>query len=251
MFKDEFNYEYTFSVDSSMSDAKGSATPWGLQRICITTVEKHLVNIGLGVTTLIENYGLSWVMLSWGIKILSPIRFGDKLTLRTKHISRKGVLYRRDLVLCRDDYPVAYAVTYSSLMDMAQRRLSTDRTIPEKLGIPADCKPLFDAPYDSRHKLNPEEFTLVETRPVRPSYIDPVGHVNNQRYSELSHDALPADLLDRLRDMTSASIYFTGELKYGDSFDVMSKRTDGKVEILGIRHSDGKQAFSSIFTFKE
>ncbi len=251
MLKDELNYEYTFSVDSSMADAKGAVTPWGLQRICVTTVEKHLVNVGLGVTDLMESYDMSWILLSMSVKLICPIRFGDKLTLRTKHVNRKGVIYRRDLVLYRDDRPVAYAVTFSGLMNLAERRLSVDRSIPEKLGIPADCQSLFDCPFDSRHKVHLEEFTLLETRPVRPGYIDPIGHVNNQRYSEFSHDALPLDLTERMCELRSMSIFFTGELKPGDEFDVLTKREKDCVEVLGIRRSDEKQAFSSILDFNK
>ncbi len=251
MFTNEFDYEYTFSVDSSMADQSGAVTPWGLQRICVTTVEKHLVNIGVGVTSLMEGFGMSWIMLSLTIKLISPIRFGDKLTLRTKHIYRQGVIYRRDVIFYRDGIEVAYGVTYSSLMDIAARKLSTDRTVPEKLGIPENTEPLFDIKCDSRHKVHPEEFALLETRAVRPSYIDPIGHVNNQRYSEFTHDALPADLVTRLGDLKQLSLYFTGELALGNEFDILTKREGDRVEVLGMRKSDGKQAFCGILDFNK
>lgn len=244
----EFEYEYVWSVDSSMTDSHGNVSPGGLQRICVNTIERHLVNIHLSVTHLMENYGLSWILLSLTTNILSPIKLGDELVLHTRHTNRKGVIYRRDIEFRRNGELVAIAVSFSSILDIAERRICTDKAVLDSLPIPADSEPMCEA--ISRHKVKSEEFEFLEERAVRPSWIDPIGHVNNLRYSEFIHDALPKDLEASLGSLKSISVYFTGELKKGDRFSVLTKRKEGEFEVLGIRLSDEKTAFSAKLSFE-
>lgn len=244
----EFDFEYNWSVDSSMTDSRGNISPSGLQRICVNTIERHLVNIHLSVSHLMENYGLSWILLSLTSHILRPIKLGDELILHTRHTNRKGVIYRRDIEFLRDGELVAVAVSFSSILDIAQRRICTDKAVLDSLPIPADSEPMCEA--QSRHKVKPDDFELLEERAVRPSWIDPIGHVNNLRYSEFIHDALPDDLESNLEGLKSISVFFTGELKKGDRFGILTKRDGSEFEVLGIRHSDEKPAFSAKLSFE-
>ena len=244
----EFDFEYTWNVDSSMTDSRGNISPAGLQRICVNTIEHHLVNINLSVTHLMENYGLSWILLSLTTHILSPIKLGDELVLHTRHTNRKGVIYRRDIEFMRNGEVVAIAVSFSSILDIAQRRICTDKAVLDSLPIPCDSEPMCEAV--SRHKVKPEEFAFLEERAVRPSWIDPIGHVNNLRYSEFIHDALPKELEASLESLKCISVYFTGELKKDDRFSVLTKRDGNDFEVMGIRLSDEKPAFSAKLSFE-
>lgn len=246
---DEFKYEYRKRIDSSMCTLGGCISPVGIQRLCVCTVEEHLENVGLSIHSLMDNYGLSWVLLSLTVKVLSPIRLGDELVIHTKHIRNKGVIYKRELMLTRNGERVALAASFSTIIDIATRRICTNKHILDSLPIPPDSESFLDA--DHRHRVKESEFEFCFKEDVRPCQIDPVGHINNLRYADIVHDALPESVRARLKDINEFSIYFTGELKLSDSYKVMTKQGDDTFEVLGIRQSDLRTAFSAKLVFNE
>lgn len=245
----EFEYVYHKRIDSSTCTYGGYISPIGIQRLCICTVEEHLENINLSIDRLMREYGLSWILLSLTVKILKPIHLGDGLTIRTRHVNRRSIIYRRELEICRNGEVVALAASFSSIIDISKRRICTDRALLDSIIIPHETESMLDA--DHRHRIQASQFEPCYESTVRPCLIDPLGHVNNLRYADFVHDALPEDVLSSLDRIAEFSIYFTGELKLGDSFEVLTKH-DGEIfDVLGIRNADSKTAFSARLIFNQ
>lgn len=245
----EFEYEYHRRIDSSMCTLGGAISPGGLQRLCVCTVEEHLENINLSIDRLMREFDLSWILLSLTVKILSPIRLGDELVIRTRHTNRRSVIYRRELEIRRGDEIIALAASFSSIIDIKSRRICTDRALLDSIIIPHETPSMFEA--DHRHRVQSVQFEPCYDSAVRPCLIDPLGHVNNLRYADFVHDAIPEDLLSQLGNICEFAIYFTGELKSGDDFGVMTKREGNSFEVLGTRRSDSKPAFSARLVFNQ
>lgn len=243
----EFDYSYKTYLDVSMFDASGAMKPDAYQRLCVGVVERHLDVIELDVERLVEAYGVSWVILSISVELKRPFKPGETITTQTKHINRKGAAYRRDLILRdKNGETVALAASFSSLIDIKTRRICTDKAVHDKIALP-DSEPLFEA--SSRFKPELNDFCDVETLPVRPNWIDAVGHVNNARYGEFSYDAITPEKRSALKDLKRFEIYFTAELTLGDSVIIKSLESDLGATVIGIRASDEKPAFAAKLLF--
>ena len=248
IIKMELEQTYTFRTDTGTQNENRALTLSALQRIIVVISEEHLENIGLDVPHLMREYGVSWVLLSISVDIKSPIRDGERLSVRTWHTEKKGVYYRREIEICHPDGSVAaVAATFSSIFDMKTRRLSTDPEVLEKVNQLGNGKELLEA--ESRIRIKPDDFPVVMVQKVMPSWIDSLGHVNNFRYGDLITDALPEEIRAKLGNLTRYEVGFTGELRLGESVELRLKEENGEILAAGIRSSDGKPAFLAKLVF--
>ena len=245
----ELEKTYIFRTDTGTQNENRALTLSALQRIIVVISEEHLENIGLDVPFLMREYGVSWILLSMSVDIKSPIRDGERLSVRTWHTEKKGVYFRREIEICHPDGSVAaVAATFSSIFDMKSRRLSTDPEVLEKVHQLGDGNKLLEA--ESRIRIKPDDFPVVMTQKVMPSWIDSLGHVNNFRYGDLITDALPDEIRAKLGNLSRYEIGFTGELRLGESVELrLKEEEDGTVLAAGIRSTDGKPAFLAKLVF--
>lgn len=245
----ELEQTYIFRTDTGTQNENRALTLSALQRIIVVISEEHLENIGLDVPKLMRDYGVSWILLSISVDIKSPIRDGERLFVRTWHTEKKGVYYRREVEICHPDGSLAaVAATFSSIFDMKTRRLCTDPEVLEKVNDLGSGEKLLEA--ESRIKIKPEDFPVVMTQKVMPSWIDSLGHVNNFRYGDLTTDALPDWARAKLGSLSRYEIGFTGELRLGESVELRLKEEGNTILAAGIRSSDGKPAFLSKLVFE-
>ena len=232
--------DYMYTVDTSMLDCHGIMTPEGYQRIVVATTEKELERLNVSISALMKRFGISWILLSLSVKILKRIAPGQELKVETWHTWQKGVIYRRDVKICsKEGEPLAYACTFSSLFDIAKRRLCMDRDIYAQINY-EEAEELFDA--ESRHAVK-GDFEYTEEVSVRPHWIDSLGHVNNFKYGQLTFDNLPEEFAERTKDITRMEMFFTGELRLNESVKISRKVEDNLVEVAGTHATDGKSAF--------
>lgn len=241
------NNGYLYTVDTSMLDKNGVITPEGYQRIVITVTERELKRINMEIATLIKTMGVSWVLLSLTVKIFKRILPGQELCVKTHHTWQKGVLYRRDFeISCPiTGEIIAYAVTFSSLLDVEKRRICMDKSVYEKLSLDEN-EELFEA--QSRRAIN-GNFEFLEEVAVRPSWIDSLGHVNNFKYGALTYDDMPEEYKQNLANLTRLEMFFIGELRQTDSVKISNRVEEGYLEVCGERAIDGKPAFLTRMKF--
>ena len=246
----ELEKTYIFRTDTGTQNENRALTLSALQRIIVVISEEHLENIGLDVPFLMREYGVSWVLLSMSVDIKSPIRDGERLLVRTWHTEKKGVYFRREVEICHPDGSVAaVAATFSSIFDMKTRRLCSDPEVLEKVDQLGNGKELLKA--ESRIRIKPDDFPVIMTQKVMPSWIDSLGHVNNFRYGDLITDALSEDARANLGNLSRYEIGFTGELRLGESVELRLKEENGEIFAAGIRSTDGKPAFLAKLSFNE
>ena len=237
----ELEQTYTFRTDTGTQNENRALTLSALQRIIVVISEEHLENIGLDVPHLMREYGVSWILLSISVDIKSPIRDGERLSVRTWHTEKKGVYFRREVEICHPDGSVAaVAATFSSIFDMKTRRLCSDPEVLEKVDQLGNGKELLKA--ESRIRIKPDDFPVVMTQK---------GHVNNFRYGDLITDALSEDARSNLGNLSRYEIGFTGELRLGESVELRLKEENGEIFAAGIRSTDGKPAFLAKLSFNE
>lgn len=241
---------YDFTVDTSMLDEHAVMTIEGYQRIIITTTEKELKRINMEIATLIKEMGVSWVLLSLTVKILKNITPGQNLKIRTNHVWKKGVIYRRDfeITCAKTGEVMALAASFSAVLDINKRRICMDRAVYEKLSLPETTE-LF--PAESRY--TPQgEFDFCEEVAVRPCWIDSLGHVNNFRYGELTFDNIPQNLALNSKNICRIEMFFTGELRLNQSVKIYSRANDNHCfEVKGEHLEGGNLAFVTRIFYNE
>ena len=239
---DEMQMEYRALVDSSMLNSRRDIQISGLLRIIETTLEEHLMDIGMDNPKLVREENISWAFLSLTAEVLSPIEPGEVLTGRTWFSGRRGPLFRRELEYRHADGSRAAAFScFSGLIDLSARKIIRDRTYLERYSLPAG-EPLLEA--DSRMTPELDKYREADRRKIYPSWLDGLGHVNNSRYGDMIFDTLSAagsfdGLLRRLE------LYFVGELHEGEEVSLLLRREPGCASVLGVHGQSGEAAFCS------
>ena len=239
---DEKQMEYRALVDSSMLNSRRDIQISGLLRIIETTLEEHLLDIGMDNPRLVREENVSWAFLSLTAEVFGPIEPGEVLTGRTWFSGRRGPLFRRELEYRHMGGERAAAMScFSGLIDLRARKIIRDRAYLEKYTLPAG-EALIEA--ESRMSPRLEEYREADRRKVYPSWLDGLGHVNNARYGDMIFDTLSAagireGLLRRLE------LYFVGELHDGEEVSLMLRSVPDCHSVLGLHGETGEPAFCS------
>lgn len=239
---------YRYDVSMDMLDGNVVMKPCGYQKIICDVAEMHLNRIHLNVDDLAK-YNVSWVLVSSSFEIITPIRSEISLIGRTWHSEQNRLTFRRDLAFTdQEGRPLFHAATFTVLMDLTARRIVRSDRAGFEIGEPF---PQFT--MEASPKLRSRaEMQVCDHRRIYPSYIDCLGHTNNGRYSEFAYDALTPNELENLADMRRMDLYFTSELKLGDTFTVRRSSpeiTGGELMIDGINDETGKQSFACKMLF--
>ena len=237
---------YPYEVEVCVLNKEGLLTPMGYQRAIITATEKELRRIGLSVPEMITRFNVTWILLSLSVEIYKPIKEGSVINISTWHTHKKGIIFRREFQITNEQNEVvAVACSFSSLIDLNKRRICMDRTVYDQLNLP-EGEELFTA--QSKAVIN-GEFEFSEEIAVRPSWIDSFNHVNNFRYGELAFDNLPEEYYLKIANISRFEIFFTGELRLGESVKISRKQIEKGIEIKGEHSSDLRSAFFAKMLF--
>lgn len=229
----EKNIKHSILVDISMYNTKNEFVPSAYQRMIMTMIEEHLDALNIGEKRLMDEFGISWVLLSDSIELKRKLLPTDKITGITWHSGGRAPSFRRDFVFEDESGNIiAGGATISTLFDNETRRVCLDR---KKIAV-IDLMP--EDPYlkslERRMKIGGEP-ELLETRKVRPSMIDGVGHVNNTKYCDFIYDAMTDNDIVRLGDIKRIDVWFNSELREGDVFEVYRSVIDNDTVAFSVR----------------
>ncbi len=239
---DEMQMEYRALVDSSMLNSRRDIQISGLLRIIETTLEEHLLDIGMDNPKLVREENVSWAFLSLTSEVLSPIKPGEVLTGRTWYSGRRGPLFRRELEYCHSDGSRAVVTScFSGLIDLGARKIIRDRAYLERFALPVG-EPLIEA--ESRMTPELSKYREADRRKVYPSWLDGLGHVNNARYGDMIFDTLSgADAFQGT--LRRLELYFVGELHEWEEVTLLLSAEPECRSILGVHSESGEAAFCS------
>jgi acyl-ACP thioesterase len=238
----EKNIKHPIHIDISMYNASGAFTPSAYQRMIMSMIEEHLDLLELGEKKLMDEHGISWVLLSTSIELKRRLVPTDKLVGTTWHAGGRIPSYRRDFIFANDCCEiVATGATISTLFENETRRICLNK---DKLSV-VDLEP--NAPIletiERRLKL-PSDAVLVEKRRVRPSMTDGVGHVNNTKYGDFVYDAMTDEERASLSEVKRIDVWFNYELREGDEFEIFKAVDENRtLYFTGKRVGEAKSSF--------
>lgn len=244
----ELNLKHNINVDISMYNANGHFTISAYQRMIMGMIEEHLDELKLGEKFLMENHGISWVLLSTSIELRRNIKPTEKLIGTTWHAGGRVPSFRRDFNFKDESGEVvAVGATVSTLFETEARKICLNK---EKLAVVdlESHEPVLEG-LERRLNIN-SPAVVVETRKVRPSMTDGVGHVNNTRYGDFVYDAMTDSERVRLGDLKRIDVWFNYELLAGDEFEIIkSCENDDIICFSGRKLGADKNSFDVKLTF--
>lgn len=244
----ELNLKHNINVDISMYNANGHFTISAYQRMIMGMIEEHLDELKLGEKFLMENHGISWVLLSTSIELRRYIKPTEKLIGTTWHAGGRVPSFRRDFNFKDESGEVvAVGATVSTLFETEARKICLNK---EKLAVvDLESHELVLEGLERRLKIN-SPAVVVETRKVRPSMTDGVGHVNNTRYGDFVYDAMTDSERVRLGNLKRIDVWFNYELLAGDEFEIIkSCENDDIICFSGRKLDADKNSFDVKLTF--
>ena len=238
----EKDIKHNILIDISMYNSEGDFVPSAYQRMIMSMIEEHLDDLRIGEKELMERYGISWVLLSSSIKILKKLSPSDSIVGLTWHSGGRIPSFRRDFCFTNQNGDMlAVGATISTLFDNSTRKLCLDR---KKLSV-INLQPETIALESMDRKItHGSELIYIESRKVRPSMTDGVGHVNNVKYADYVYDAMTDEERSRLGDLCGMDIWFNYELRKGDKFSIFKSVPSKSVLCFsGIKDGETRSSF--------
>lgn len=219
--------------------------PYGYQYLVNSLANEHLKDTDQGVGTLLLGR-YAWVLVSMSFEVLDEIKEIKEYFGRTWFSGRIGPYYRREFIFEDSNNNVCLkGASYSILMDLTDRSVFRQKELPFK-SFPENKEYLINFEPRLKDKYNISDNKLTKT--VLNSYLDPIGHVNNLRYTELIYDEFPSTLVKEINNIKRYDLYFHNELKINDEFFVSENRKQNKIIYEIFNTKSNKKAFSSVFT---
>lgn len=237
-------------IDISMYDQRGCFYISSYQKLVMNMIEEHLDEFGIGQKYLMENLGISWVLLYNCIELKKPLSPDMKLTAITWNSEIKAPVFRRDFAIYDETNgeEIARGATLSTLFDHNERKVCTDREKIRSISLEEGEKIC-----DIERRFRPVcEFCKADERIARPSMADGIGHVNNTRYGEFVYDAMSDEERRKLAFVRRIDNWFFSELVPGDEFCISRGNTDDDsdaVFFMGSKVEDGKNTFAVKLSF--
>jgi medium-chain acyl-[acyl-carrier-protein] hydrolase len=203
-------------------------------------------DIGFGIETLEEKFGVAWVLTRIRVDIIRFPVWDEEIVIETWPLEPGKIEFDRDyIVKDATGETIIKAVSKWVIMDIHERRIKrsetigirypenrTDRAIEGKLGKLKDYGKL-EAAY---------------TKVIGYSDIDFNGHLNNSRYVDYILDCFPVE--DHKKGVIhSIDLHFSQEALPGDSITLYkdtSKLDEHLIYIEGINQADQNVVFKSL-----
>jgi len=190
--------------------------------------------------------GYAWAMISLSIQVENPVHSCEKLSAQTWLSENEYPYQRREIQI----FSSSEKQVLSASLFMVPLNTSTHSLQPEASLLCRHFPVLNEFSVNwALPKLKTiitENYSHIDTRTVRPSDIDALGHLNNCIYGGYVYD-LSAELG---RSYTSLpfryTMHFIRQCTLGEKLNINAYLKNNEMHVLGLGDSDGKKRFCSI-----
>ena len=240
-------YEHTIRLTGMDADGRGICKPSALLDHLQIAAGFAAEEGGFGRETLVEKYGAFWMLARSWFHLDRPLRWEDRLTIRTWHRGGKAAMMYRDYDIYANGELVGESVSGWVLANLESRKIMRLADIQELAGTGGGelCK------TRTLNKLRaPKDLKLLERRKMHYSDTDVNGHVNNTRYADFACDAVELDKLPEDQFLTEMQIGYLAECRPGEILDLEAGALDGGCYVHGL-DQNGKARFETAMIFKQ
>lgn len=210
-------YEDTYLIDSRDVDPFNQCRPSALLGLLQEAATEAAVALHVSREEMLARYNVFWMLSRIWYRLDRPLRWSERLTVRTWHRGGRGAAMYRDFDLLVDGEPVGEAVSIWVLADLDTRRLFRLSKVMEFEGTTGEelCKDKLL----TKVRL-PGDMALAERRALHYSDADINGHVNNAKYADFACDALHLETLGAGRFVSSLQVGFLAECRPGETLEI-------------------------------
>ena len=240
-------FEYEMTVDSRDVDGWGRCRPSAVLGFLQEAATEAAMALRVSREEMLERHNAFWMLARSWFRLERPLRWEDRLTIRTWHRGGKAAMMYRDYDIYANGELVGESVSGWVLANLESRKIMRLADIQELAGTGGEelCK------TRTLNKLRaPKDLKLLERRKMHYSDTDVNGHVNNTRYADFACDAVELDRLPEDQFLTEMQIGYLAECRPGEVLDLEAGRIDGGCYVHGL-DQNGKARFETAMIFKQ
>ncbi len=236
-------YEKEILVNSRDVDGAGECKASALLAYMQDVSAEHTTLCGCGRKELLARYHVFWMLTRVQLRLERPIRWLEKLTVRTGHRAARGMLLFRDYEFWTGEELAGSACALWVLPDLTTRRLLNTATtpLPELNAAAGGLTPRIRS-LPALHA--PENLSHLEERLIRYSDTDVNGHVNNTKYADFVCDALHFEDRPQGAFLSGLEITYHEECRAGETLTLSADTGEDSSFVHGVG-ADGKAKFDA------
>ena len=238
-------YEREYRVDSRETDPWYNCRPSGVLGFLQEAATAAACALHASRDEMLDKYNAFWMLARVWYRLDEPLKWGDRLRIRTWHRGGRGASSYRDFDLFVNDAPVGEAVSLWVLANAQTHKLVRMAGIEEFQGT--DGGALCKTRLLNKVRM-PPDMTCAGTRSFRYSDLDVNGHVNNVRYADIVCDALHLERMGAERFVSSLG--YRAECRVGETVD-LTTGSDGGAQYVHGADGAGKTRFDAMLTLSD
>ena len=163
----------TYEIGEMFCNPKGFVTMRSLSSLMVDVSSRQMKKVEGGLPAMV---GKVWLLYSWDIEILSPIKKGDFITVRTRPTHMKRFFAYRDFIIEGQGQVLAKAKASFILFDQIKKRAGIiGKEVLEAYGESQEL-------YHGRDYKEIDDFDKQKEIYIRRADFDKNSHVNNGVY---------------------------------------------------------------------
>lgn len=185
----------------------------------------------------IEQTKLSWILLSWKVKILARVKYNSEISVKTWARDSNKVFTYRDYEIY-DEFGKLIAVASSkwALININKKSLAKLPADMEEKYKP-ETKRVFEDIDIAKLKEATNYTRKIECEIFR-NQIDVNEHVHNLYYLDFAYEALPEEVYKNEK-FNNIEIMYKKQIKYNDKIKCLYSKENNK-HIIAIKSEDEK-----------
>ena len=240
---------YTYQVMPQDLDGKRHFRAVALEMMLLNIAGKAADDRNFGAFKMIDNGGISWVLLKFAVEMDTMPAEDEILTINTWVENVGSLLTTRNYEIRNSAGEImGYATSEWTLINLVSRRpmnIAADNAI-------ADCATGVKVPVALPGRLTvpePDQNTPRHTVKVSYSDIDFNGHTNSMRYLQWMLDAYPIEKIYESR-MARLELIYVHEVLYGETVIVYyMDREDGST-LFVVKNHEGNDCVRARIVWK-
>ena len=240
-------YEREYRVDSRETDPWYNCRPSGVLGFLQEAATAAACALHASRDEMLDKYNAFWMLARVWSRREEPLKWGERLRIRTWHRGGRGASSYRDFDLFVNDAPVGEAVSLWVLANAQTHKLVRMAGIEEFQGT--DGGALCKTRLLNKVRM-PPDMTCAGTRSFRYSDLDVNGHVNNVRYADIVCDALHLERMGAERFVSSLQVGYQAECRVGETVD-LTTGSDGGAQYVHGADGAGKTRFDAMLTLSD
>ena len=230
---DESKRVYTVTTDMAAYNEEGLLRPESYAKLMAQVVEQHLEDVTGSVPWMIEQFNVSWALLSNHFYVKRHPKQNETLTVHTWCSDIKSMFFMRDIIfLDKDGEEVFGAASTSVLIDLAERAMLKSGPVYDRMIYEKGPK-LY--PDKVKLKTKGYDFESIGEVVVEPSWLDPLGHMNNLRYYEVLYNYISEEARAKYGKATDFEMHFQQEMGVGESILLERCETEEEAVLCGYK----------------